>query len=343
LAAALMAVCVLLGSARGAARQKDVQETWLQDALDQYAAGDFAKAAIPLRGLGDLRVLQADLLKVSIPWLAGKSVAPDLARRSLAGFALEAAAYHVGNQTGAAMKLMEWACLVVRKHVPADDFDRRWHVAAIAAVEGALDPVVLETQIDHAMIHLGNDPRLSLARGIAAEQRLKTAGRADQPLTEVETTRYLEAAIRAYTEAQAVDAVAAEASVRLGYAQYRRHRDDLAIAALERGEQISTKTRDTDVIYWSRLFLGLAYEAATRPKDADAAYRRALDAVPHAHAAEIALVALLFRNEQRSEASALADDLVGQTTPADDPWWYYWPADYRLIDPLLVSMRGAVR
>jgi predicted Zn-dependent protease len=80
-----------------------------------------------------------------------------------------------------------------------------------------------------------------------------------------------------------------------------------------------------------------------KPADAQAAYRAALEIVPGAHAATMALAALLTTQNQRIEAAAAIDRLIASNRSVADPWWSYWPGDFRFVDNLLLQLREAVR
>jgi hypothetical protein len=52
---------------------------------------------------------------------------------------------------------------------------------------------------------------------------------------------------------------------------------------------------------------------------------------------------MLFRHGQRDEAAALTERLLNAGAPPDDPWWEYWPGDYRAAPALIHAMREAMK
>jgi hypothetical protein len=82
---------------------------------------------------------------------------------------------------------------------------------------------------------------------------------------------------------------------------------------------------------------------AKRSADAERAYRGALAAVPGSQAASVALAALLFRSDRRSEASELITSMLARHPPVADPWRSYAHADDRFWSLLITRLRGEVR
>lgn len=78
-------------------------------------------------------------------------------------------------------------------------------------------------------------------------------------------------------------------------------------------------------------------------EDARRAYEAALALRPQAQSASIANAALLFRQGQRDVADRLVTALLENPTLAGDPWWMYWPADFRQAPQLLAAVRQAIQ
>jgi len=275
-------------------------------------------------------------------------------RRLLATFALELAAPGSLRQSSAAARLVEWACDLVRAHAPADDFDRAWQLAALSVLEGGIDARALDAHVTHAQPLLPDEPRLTLARAIVEEQSTAPAetlaGQASMvdalrasyllKRTAVDQTRASERAIALFQRASAGDAIAAEASLRLGHVQLGMNRYDDALASLA---GITSRTRDLALIYLAHLFQGLAYDGLGRSAEARASYASALEVSPGAHSATMRQATLAFRDGRRDDANALLAALLADDDPTRDPWWAYYAADWRFWYPRIDAVRGMLR
>jgi len=91
------------------------------------------------------------------------------------------------------------------------------------------------------------------------------------------------------------------------------------------------------------LFRGRALDGLNRIEEAAASYRQALEISPEAQSARIGLMTSLMRLGDREGAEAIAEAI--QTTPANvlDPWWAYWPGDYRFFPAIIERLREQTR
>jgi predicted Zn-dependent protease len=80
-----------------------------------------------------------------------------------------------------------------------------------------------------------------------------------------------------------------------------------------------------------------------RTDEAKQAYAAALTLRPETQSASMALAALLFRRGERDLADRQVQTLFDRQKRTDDPWWVYWPADYRHLDARLAAMRSMVK
>src|SRR5215471_11042514 len=192
-----------------------------------WAAGRRASTDVDVVDLDAARRELGRLDPSSIP--VDKSWTPDQARemrrRVLTSFALELAAIGSRRHAASAARLAEWACAYVRSHAPLNDFDRAWQLAALSVLEGGIDSRALADHVAHAQPVFHDEPRLTLARGIAEEQfnapseaivRTEAAAslsRAREALTraEGESFRASERAVARFQEAAREDSIAAEA------------------------------------------------------------------------------------------------------------------------------------
>src|SRR5262245_44864624 len=122
--------------------QSRPQTPWVTEWLADYAKGRKTEVAERLKTVDSLRTLQSDLDRAAPAWLATKEFAPELMRRTVAAFTLEAAYAKLEQGTDAA-QLIEWGCRQIRRHSKPDEFDRQWHRTAFALLSGAIDPDTL--------------------------------------------------------------------------------------------------------------------------------------------------------------------------------------------------------
>ena len=302
---------------------------WVEDWLKEYASGKRVEVVERLKTAGNLAQLQSDLDRLLPDWIARKGADPVASRRAIAAFALEAAMTHV-DQASAASKLIEWGCRQIRRDPKPDEFDRLWHLAAFAALEGAADADGIESHITHVKFQFPSEPRLALARGVAEELRVfegMTRGRASAS----ELARYGEEAVRRFQDAMADASTRGEAGLRQGHALLQLGKFEPALDVLG---QVESATTDADFVYLTRLFRGRALDRLGRADDARRAYQAALEVRPAGATATVALSALLFRRGLRDEADAMIEGFLGRNDTQDDPWWSYWPGDYRLAGRL---------
>ena len=127
---------------------------------------------------------------------------------------------------------------------------------------------------------------------------------------------------------------------RMGAICFRQRNDDRAIALFE---QVKPRTRDPWVVYLAEYFKGQALERRKRPADAERAYRGAVAAVPGAQSASVALAALLFQSDRRTEASDVITTMLARRPRAVDPWRGYAHADDRFWPILIARLRAEIR
>jgi tetratricopeptide (TPR) repeat protein len=311
---------------------------WVEDWLKEYASGKRVDVVERLKATGNLAQLQSDLDRLLPEWIARKGVDPVASRRTIAAFALEAAMTHV-DQASSASKLVEWGCRQIRRDPKPDEFDRLWHLAAFAALEGAADADGIESHITHVKFQFPSEPRLALARGVAEELRIfegMTRGRASAG----DLAKHGEEAVRRFQDAMADVGTRGEAGLRQGHALLQLGTLEQALEVLG---HVESATKDADFIYLARLFRGRALDRLARTDDARRAYLSALEVRPGGATATLSLAALLFRRGLRDDAGVIMENFLGRSDAQDDPWWSYWPGDFRLAERLAGAMREALK
>jgi tetratricopeptide (TPR) repeat protein len=135
-------------------------------------------------------------------------------------------------------------------------------------------------------------------------------------------------AIPAFEPLTRVREVAAEAWIRTGlvYVTLSDH-----AAALKSFEAAQPLARTPQMIYLSHFLAARSLEALQRPDDAIGQYRRALDVMPGAESASIALSSLLFVRGESELSIAMINDVFGKTVSTDPGrligygFYLHWP------------------
>jgi tetratricopeptide (TPR) repeat protein len=282
-----------------------------------------------------------DPATIPVPPALSPADAREVQRRYVTAFALEAAAVGSIRHAAEAARLVEWACPSVRTHTPLNDFDRAWQLGALAVLEGGIQPALLQEHVDHTRASLNDEPRLTLASGIVDEQisapaevRTREVIPRDAQRTrdavlheESERGRAAERAIQRFGEGAAVDAVKAEATLRLGHVQYRLGRYDAALATWANLDE--SASNDKALLYLLHVFRGTALERRARYEEARDSYTAALRVSPGAHSATMRLAALEFRARKGDDPSPLLTSLLRNDDMRIDPWWSYYAGDWR--------------
>jgi tetratricopeptide (TPR) repeat protein len=352
-----LAAVAVLTAALGAAPQRPAGPA-VADLIADYAEWvQGRKARMDLIAM-DLDAARQDLARfdpaaISVPETLSRADARERQRRLLTSFALELAAVGSRRHAAGAARLIEWACPYVRSHTPQNDFDRAWQLAALAVLEGGIDSTALHAHLDHVQAGFGEDPRYTLARGVAEEQfgapaevltRTASAAnlaRAREALARAEGERYraLDRAIARFREASKLPLVAAEATLRMGHVQHRLSRHD---AALETWSGIESLNPDPSVLYLAHLFRGLANESYGRFDAARGSYLAALKISPKAHSANMRLAALTYVRGGDDPYPTI-EALLRDNDPRRDPWWSYYAADWRFWYPRIQRVRALAK
>jgi tetratricopeptide (TPR) repeat protein len=322
----------------GAPARPSAQSAWVAEWLREYAAGGQSREGVMsrLETIGDLSRLQRDLEAVLESWLK-EGESPDAQRRAIAAFAMDAAFTQLGVGKPA-VDLTEWGCRQIRRLRNPGEFERRWHLAGFALFSGVVDPDAIDAHASHMRLQFRSEPRLTYERAVAHE--LRAAPFYESGKASVRDVRkHNEEAAKLYREALKLEAVREEATLRLAHVELQLGRAEQAIAVLEGYDPEG----DDDLRYLAHLFRGQAYERLTRNDEARREYGLALGIRPRTQSGSVALAALFFRDGQRNLAEQIVREVLERTEAPTDPWWTYWPADYRQAATLVAAMREALR
>jgi predicted Zn-dependent protease len=116
-----------------------------------------------------------------------------------------------------------------------------------------------------------------------------------------------------------------------------------AEAARRLAEQARTRSAEPWTRYLAHFIAGFSYEHEKRYQDAVREYAAALEAVPHAQSASIALAQLLLRDNQADAAFDLITRSVTERPDGDDPWRLFAYGAYVRWPVLIADVRKAIR
>ena len=351
--AGLVACATLTAGAQGNAS--------LASLLESYYNGDYDGAVTRAASISDLGPLRLRFVQDTPSWIAADPANADRRRAAVAGFLVELAGARLEADWGRLSDLIEWTCTqLLRASGPPTAFERSWHMATTALAGRARvrvwllgpyarlphqKPLKRVPQKDdppsplhlmHAIERFPDDPDFQLARVVAW-----TWGRDSEPMrnmrqTWVDTMNRLESsrpaqleAITAYQPLIAIPAVAAEANIRTGliYITVSDH-----AAALKSFEAAQPIAKTTQLKYLSHFLAGRSLEVLQRPDEALAQYRRALELVPNAESAAIALASLQFLRNEAEPSIALINNTFANPAIRPDPgrlvgygFYVHWP------------------
>jgi len=354
----LVMMTALAASAVVVARGQD-QPVNLTRLLDTYYQGHYDDAIRKGAALPDLGALRLQFVQGTPAWIGADPANVENRRAAVAGFVVELAAARLESDWGRLSDLIEWTCAqLLRASGPPTAFERTWHMATTALAGRARVRVWLlgpyarlphqkprtpskddppsPQHLLHAIERFPDDPRFELARAVAW-----TWGRDSEPMRNMRAdwqrnidrwapprAPQLEA-ITALEPLRGVPAVAAEAWIRTGlvHVTVGDH-----VAALNAFEMARPFAATTALKYLSHFLGARSLEMLNRHDEAIATYRRALEIVPLAESATVALASLQFLRGEQDAAVTLIDTTFAKTTTTTDPgrltgygFYLHWP------------------
>lgn len=340
--------------------------------LDRYLRGDHDAAVASAAAIPDLGPFRLRYVQDSPVWVNADPARIEARGAVAAAFLVEFAAARLESDWARFADLIEWACAQLRATGPPTEFERTWHLASHALAGRARDrrwllgdnatlphqkPVVQgpdknqpppAMHLLHALERFPEDPLFQLGRIVAW-----TWGRDALPIRNVRVReqddeadrrrprrapRQLEALV-ALEPLMAVPAVAAEAWIRAGFVQITASDHAAALGAFEKAQPIAT---DPAMEYLSHFGAGRALEGLATPDEAMRHYRQALEIVPDAESATVALTSLQFARDERDAVIAQIDRVFNRTSAETDPGrlisygsFIHWPA-------IKIALRTAV-
>jgi tetratricopeptide (TPR) repeat protein len=342
-AALIVVFCALLAvPATGQSGNVD-----LTGILDTYYRGNYDEAVAKAAALPDLGPLRLRFVQAAPVWIAADSANIEKRRAAVAGFIVELTGARLEADWGRLSDLIEWTCTQILRSGPPSAFERQWHLATTALAGRARarlwllgpyarlphqKPLNRKPQKDdppsprhlmHAIERFPDEPQFQLARVMAWMW-----GRDAEPMRNLrrDWQRNLDRwapsrppqleAITAFGPLLAVPEVAAEAHVRTGMILVTVGDHGAALRSFEAAQPIANTA---PLRYLSHFLAARSLEILQRGDEAMAQYRRALDAVPGAESAAIALAGLQFSGDDADTAIAMIDRVFAAPAAADDP------------------------
>ncbi|MET0553801.1 MAG: tetratricopeptide repeat protein [Vicinamibacteria bacterium] len=207
-------------------------------------------------------------------------------------------------------------------------FVRRWFVAMAWQSQWDLCLDDLRSWTREGLKWFPRDAELSLVRGLGAEASVRFR-RADdlagpQPATathdRAQVVRDLEEAHAAYAAALAASPDLLEARAGLGRTLWRQGKLDAARDELAR---VARDARDPEGLYLAQLFLARVHDDASRPAEAEQAYRDALTAFPAGQAAAFGLAELRARGGDDGGSRAAVEQALATGEHVRDPYTFH--------------------
>jgi tetratricopeptide (TPR) repeat protein len=346
---AMVLVCALAAQVQAQPASIDVIAL-----IDLYAQGRQDEAIARAAALPDLGPLRLRFVQDTPSWIAADPALAAGRRAAMAGFIVELMAARLESDWGRLSDLIEWTCVQLRAAGPPTPFERRWHMATTALAGRARARVWLlgpyarlphqkphtpqkddppsPKHLLHAFERFPDDPHFQLAQvnawtwGRDAEPIRNLDGRIDRAAT----VRLQLEAITAFEPLTNVPVVAAEALIRTGQLHMAAENPAGALRAFEAAQPI---TSSRELTYLAHFLAGRALEALARPDDAATQYQRALEILPDAESATIALSSLQFLRTDRTPAVERIDRLFSRPANPTDPgrlvgygFFLHWPA-----------------
>jgi tetratricopeptide (TPR) repeat protein len=358
---ALIVVAICVGTAPLARGTWHQAQPDLASLLDAYHSGHYDDAVARASRVPDLGPLRLQFVQQTPGWIASDPARAEARRAAVAGFIVELAAARLEDDWGRLSDLIEWTCAqILRASGPPTEFERKWHLATTALAGRARTrlwllgpyarlphqkPLKRAPQKDdppsplhlmHAIERFPDDPQFQLARVVAW-----TWGRDSEPIRNMRPEWRANAArwapsrppqleaVTALEPLTRVAEVAAEAWIRTGMIYVTVADHAAALRAFETAQPIA---RTTPLKYLSHFLAARSLESLQRPEEAMTQYRRALEIVPAAESATVALAALQFVSGDTESSIAMIDAVFGKTGTGTDPgrmagygFYLHWP------------------
>jgi tetratricopeptide (TPR) repeat protein len=344
--------------------------------LNAYEQGRYDEAVAKAAALPDLGPFRLRFVQDSPLWVKADPARLDRRSGVAAAFLLEVTAARLESDWGRFSDLIEWTCLQLRATGAPTEFERAWQAASHALAGRARNrtwmlgessrlphqkppeqprtvPGWAQTMersqpqppahLMHALERFPDDPQFQLSRVVAW-----TWGRDSEPIRNLErdgsdrrsrrTRPQLEALVT-LEPLTSIAAVAPEAWVRIGLVHFSVGDYGSALRAFESAQPIANETSMKYLAYFNA---GRALEGLQRLDDAMRAYQRALEIIPDAESATVALSSLQFMRDDRDAVVSAIDRVFNRKPSAADPGRLMGYGSFIRWPDLKAAMRSAL-
>jgi tetratricopeptide (TPR) repeat protein len=312
--------------------------------IEAYQRGDLDGSVAKAAAIPDLGPLRLRFVQDTPVWINADPAQREARQAATAGFLIELTAARLESDWGRLSDLIEWTCVQLRAGPPTE-FERAWHAASHALAGRARARVWLlgeyarlphqkptnappsdpqrppARHLMHALERFPDDPQFQLSRVVAW-----TWGRDEEPIRNLRRGEDGERrparrapqleAIVTLEPLTALPAVAGEAWLRIGLVHFTVGDFASALRAFESAQPIAAAPA---IRYLAHFNAGRALERLSRPDEAMREYRKALEIVPDAESAAVALASLQFMRDARDEAVSLLNRVFARASRIDDP------------------------
>ena len=342
--------------------------------LDTYYQGRYDEAIAKAAALPDLGPFRLRFVQDSPAWANADPAQIDRRSAAAAAFLLELTAARLESDWGRFSDLIEWTCVQLRTTATPTEFERAWHAASHALAGRARarqwmlglsprlphqkpaaqpstprwarapnEPPPPPAHMMHALERFPDDSSFQLSRVVAW-----TWGRDDEPIRNVrrrdDDDRPRRApqfeALVTLEPLTSKPEVASEAWIRIGLVHFSAGDFAAALRAFESAQPIAT---ETSMKYLAWFNAGRALERLQRIDDAIRAYQRALEIIPDAESATVALTSLQFMRDDRDAAVSAIDRVFNRKPGPPDPGRLTGYGSFIRWDALKTAMRAALK
>ena len=337
--------------------------------LNAYENGRYDEAVAKASALPDLGSFRLRFVQDSPVWVHADPARIDRRSGVAAAFLLEVTAARLESDWGRFSDLIEWTCVQLRTTATPTEFERAWHAASHALAGRARarqwllglyprlphqKPVTDRpmkanerppaTHLMHALERFPDDPQLQLARVVAwtwgrDSEALRNVRRRDEDEWRRPSRAPQLEALVTLEPLTSIAVVAPEAWVRIGLVHLSLGDYAAALRAFESAQPIASEPAIT---YLANFNAGRALEGLQRIDEAMRAYQRALEIIPDAESATIALTSLQFMRDDRDAAVSAIDRVFNRKPVAADPGRLVGYGSFMRWPDLKAAMRSAI-
>ena len=258
-------------------------------------------------------------------------------------------------RTGPEVELFEDACKAVRQLPPQGQFEAAWHAVALSVLSARYASGV---SVDDHLKHIRgrfDEGRMALVRAMRGERNAWYEATQVQPTLPKTGPEPMEGflpsrsrlgraemrgVVKLFEAARRFESVRAEATLRQAalLATWEQHAEALPLLAT-----VESLSGDPWLRYMAALVSGRSLEAVGRRRDAQLAYKTAVDLQINGKTARLALAAMVFATGERTEADRLVSEALTDRPGSPDPWKDFLAGDFRLLEARRIAMRDQLR